>query len=107
MRTTHFILAAAALLSAGAAAASERVSDLDYLKASRCKGLASAQIGGLDSAALDAFIKEQGKARSDYVIQKGKDEAARAQREGKKWEDERKAKLVAEADGPCQAYKAA
>ena len=107
MRSTQVILAAVALLSAGGAVAGERVSDLDYLKASRCKGLASAQIGGLDAAALDAFIKEQGKVRSDYVIRKGKDEASRAQREGRKWQDDRKAKLVAEAEGPCQVYKAA
>lgn len=107
MRPTQIILAAAALMSAGGAVAAERVSDLDYLKASRCKGLAAAQVGSLDGAAIDGFLKEQGKVRSSYVIQKGKDEASRAQREGQKWQDERKAKLVAEADGPCQAYKAA
>lgn len=107
MRTTPIILAAAALLSAGTAVAAERVSDLDYLKASRCKGLAAAQVGAIDGAALDAFIKEHGKVRSAYVLQKGKDEATRAQREARKSQDERKAKLVAEADGPCQAFKAA
>ena len=49
-------------LTAGAATAAERVTDLDYMKASRCKGIAEG-MGQADTASLDAFLKEQKKGR--------------------------------------------
>lgn len=94
-----------AAVSAGAAVAAERVSDVDYLKASRCKGLASSDLNAVDAAALDAFVKEQSRARTAFVVQKGVDEETRAKREVKSGKAERRARLTAELSGPCQAFK--
>ncbi|MDB5418926.1 MAG: hypothetical protein JWP50_2345, partial [Phenylobacterium sp.] len=61
MKVAAIALVALGLAVAGSAAASSRVTDVDYLKANRCKGLASGM--GADTAGLDAFIKTEGRSR--------------------------------------------
>ena len=100
MKTAAIALAAAGLLAAGAAAASDRVSDLDYMKASRCKGLATGL--GADSTGLDAFLKVQSRSRSPVVFDRGEDEMKRGKREASK--ADLKDKVSAELSGPCLAY---
>ena len=100
MKTAAIALAAVGLLAAGAASASERVSDLDYMKASRCKGIATAL--GSDSAGLDAFLKAQSRSRLSYVIERGDAELARGKRDASK--AELKDRTGAELSGPCMAY---
>ena len=101
MKAAVIILAAATLL-AGAAQASDRVSDVDYLRANRCSGLASRIDGVVDSAALASFVKDSRGARPEYIVQRGQTEFKRAQREARS-EDSR-ARLTAELTGPCQAF---
>jgi hypothetical protein len=101
MKAAAVLLMTFGLACATAATATERVSDLDYLKANRCKALA-AGLGSGDTAALDALIKTQGRSRSDVVLQKADDEIARAKREAGK--PELKERLSAELSGPCMAY---
>ena len=100
MKTAAIALAAVGLFTAGAASASDRVSDLDYMKASRCKGLATGL--GADSAGLDAFLKEQGRSRSQIVVDRGEDEMTRGKREASK--SDSKDRVSAELTGPCMAY---
>jgi len=100
MKTAAIALVAVGLLTAGAASASDRVSDLDYMKASRCKGLATGL--GADSAGLDAFLKEQGRSRSQIVVDRGEDELTRGKREASKADS--KDRVSAELTGPCMAY---
>jgi hypothetical protein len=100
MKTAAIALAAAGLLAAGAAAASERVSDLDYMKASRCKGLAASL--GSDTAGFDAFLKAQSRARSPIVVDRGDVEMTRGKREAAR--SDAKDRLSAELSGPCLAY---
>ena len=100
MKTAAIALVAVGLLTAGAASASDRVSDLDYMKASRCKGLATGL--GADSAGLDAFLKEQGRSRSQIVVDRGEDEMTRGKREASK--SDAKDRVSAELTGPCMAY---
>ena len=100
MKTAAIALAAAGLLAAGTAAASDRVSDLDYLKASRCKGLATGL--GSDTTGLDAFLKEQGRSRSTMVIDRADTEMTRGKREASRGDS--KERLSAEVAGPCLAY---
>ena len=100
MKTAAIALVAVGLLTAGAASASDRVSDLDYMKASRCKGLATGL--GADSAGLDAFLKEQGRSRSQIVVDRGEDEMTRGKREASK--SDSKDRVSAELTGPCMAY---
>jgi opacity protein-like surface antigen len=97
------ITSAGLLAAAGSAAAA--VSDVDYLKASRCRGLAEGGLTTVDTAAMDAFIKNEGRTRNAFVTERGKSEFDKAKRETKTDNTDRKARLVAELTGPCQAYK--
>ncbi|WP_293902085.1 hypothetical protein [Phenylobacterium sp.] len=96
------IIAIAAVLAAGSATAGGKVTDVDFLKANRCKGLAAGLTGVVDPASLDSFIKAEAGARAPYVIERASDEFARARKEAKG--EDRKDRLTAELTGPCQAY---
>jgi hypothetical protein len=101
MKITAIALAAITILGAGSAAAA--VSDVDYLKANRCKGLA---VGlGSDTAGLDAFIKAEGRTRHPMIQQRADAEFAKAKRAGGKTDG--RERLVAELSGPCMAYTTA
>jgi hypothetical protein len=100
MKTAAIALVAAGLFTAGAASASDRVSDLDYMKASRCKGLATGL--GADTSGLDAFLKQQSVSRSPIVVDRADDEMTRGRKEAKR--TDAKDRLSAELSGPCMAY---
>ena len=102
MNLLPIAIAAVALATAGAASAGARATDADYLKAQRCKGLADGLGGTVDTAALDAFLKTEGRSRQAFVIDRGATEMTRAKREAKS--EDRKARLTAELTGPCLAY---
>jgi len=107
MRHTAIIISAiamtAAATSAFAGTAPARVADIDYLKASRCAGLASA--GTLDQAnasALSGFVKDQERIRAGYINERAREEAAKARRQAK--HQDGRERLNAELSGPCMAY---
>jgi hypothetical protein len=100
MKTAAIALAAVGLLAAGSASASDRVTDLDYMKASRCKGLATGL--GADTTGVDAFLKAQSRSRSPMVIDRAENEMIRGKREASK--ADLKDRLSAELSGPCMAY---
>jgi hypothetical protein len=100
MKAAAVLLMTFGLACATAATASERVTDLDYLKANRCKGLATTL--GSDTTAIDSLIKVQGRSRGDAVLQRADEELTRAKREAAK--PELKERLSAELSGPCLAY---
>ena len=104
MKLFAIALTSAGLLAA-AGSASAAVSDVDYLKANRCRGLAASGIASVDTTSMDAFIKSEGRTRNAFVTDRGKSEFDKAKREGKTDNTDRKARLVAELNGPCQAYK--
>lgn len=87
---------------AGSASAADKASDVDYLRANRCKGLAAGLPGVVDSQALDAFIKAERGARVPYVLERGAEEQARAKKEARS--EDRRERLTAELAGACQAY---
>ena len=101
MKTAAVLLMTFGLACASAATASERVSDLDYLKANRCKGIATG-LGSSDTASLDALIKAQARSRGDAVLQRADEEMSKAKREAAK--ADLKERLSAELSGPCLAY---
>lgn len=101
MKTAAVLLTVLGLACAGAAAASDRVTDLEYLKANRCKGLAVG-LGSGDTAGVDALIKTQGRGRADAVLQRADQELSRAKREAAHADS--KDRLAAELSGPCVAY---
>ncbi|WP_374654534.1 hypothetical protein [Phenylobacterium sp.] len=104
MKLIAIALTATGLLAtAGTAAAA--VSDVEFLRASRCRGLAESGVAQVDTAAMDAFLKAEQRTRTTFVADRGKAEFDKARREGKTDNAERKARLTAELNGPCQAYK--
>ena len=92
----------AATFAAGAASASEKVTDVDYLKANRCKGLATSIDGVVDPAALTSFIKAERGTRASYIVNRGDEEFQRARKEAKS--ADRKERLTTELTTACQAY---
>jgi hypothetical protein len=101
MKSAAIVLAVLSLATAGAAAASDRVTDLDYLKANRCRGLA-AGLGVGDTASLDAMLKIEGRTRSEAILLRGEEEMTRGKRDAAKADI--KERLTAEVTGPCMAY---
>lgn len=104
MRLITTAFAAVCVLTA-AGTASAAVSDVEYLKANRCRGLAAAELANVDVAALDAFLKAEKRSRTTFVADRGQAEMDRARREAKTTNPERKARLTAELTGPCQVFK--
>jgi hypothetical protein len=101
MKTTAVLLAVIGLAVAGATAASDRLTDLDYLKANRCRGLAEG-LGSGDIAGLDALIKTEGRSRVEPVYVKGQEELNRGKKEASHTDS--RDRLSAELNGPCTAY---
>jgi hypothetical protein len=98
-------LSAAAMLVAGAAQASDKVTDVEYLKANRCKGLATTLTGVVDGDALNAFVKAEAGARAPYIIERAQAEFTKARREAK--DEARRERLTAELSGPCTVFVSA
>lgn len=94
------LVAGFGLVAAGTAAASPRISDLDYLRASRCKAIAET-LGGTDTASMESLLKDARRNRSAYIVERGEAEAQRARREAR---GERKDKVSAELASACTAY---
>ena len=84
--------------------AAPRLTDSQFVQASRCQALAkTSSLGSSDSAALSALIKAQRQGRADYIIEKASDAASLANGKARRADDATKADLIAERDGPCQA----
>lgn len=98
----YAVIALVAASFAAPAVAADKITDVDYLKASRCAGLASSIDGVVDPAALTSFVKAERGARPTYVIDRGQEEFQRAKKEGKS--ADRRERLTAELSGACQAY---
>ncbi|RAK60577.1 hypothetical protein DJ021_12560 [Phenylobacterium hankyongense] len=102
MKFAAIALTAASLLTTAAAAAADRTTDLDYLKANRCRGLAAGIGGSVDTSGLDSFIKTEGRGRNPYVVQRAQEEFDKAKRQARS--AEARERLSAELAGPCVAY---
>ena len=98
----YAVIALAAAAFAAPTFASAKVTDVDYLRASRCAGLATGIEGVVDPAALTSFGKAARGARPPHVVDRGQEEFMRAKKEAKS--ADRRARLTAELTGACQAY---
>lgn len=99
MKAAAILIAGVSLIAASAAAASPRISDLDYLRASRCKGIA--ETVGVDAAGLNALLKTAKVGRQEVIQQRADAEIARAKRDAR---GSLKDKVSAELAGGCAAY---
>jgi len=103
MNVTAFAAAGFALISVGTASASDRVTDVQYLQANRCRALAASEmLGPRDTSSIDAFLKAEGRARPAAVLNMAQDAQNRARRQAQSVD--RKARLEAELNGACVAY---
>lgn len=100
MKTAAILLAAIGLTAAGSAMASEHLTDVDYLKANRCRGLAEG-LGVGDAAGLAALVKTEGRSRVETIYSRGQEEFARGKREAS--HQDAKERITAEVNGPCMA----
>lgn len=105
MRTAALAIAAAATLAAWGTSASARISDADFIQASRCHALAAAG-GGSDAETLKAYTKAEARGRNDTVQRMADKAAARAAGEARSDSAEKQAKVAAELGGVCQAFLA-
>jgi hypothetical protein len=99
MKAAAILIAGVSLIAAGTAAASPRMSDLDYLRASRCKGIAEA--AGVDTAGVDALLKGAKMSRQPVINERAAAEMARAKRDLR---GAQKDKVSAELSGGCAPY---
>lgn len=93
----------AATIAAGSAFAGQTtLTDVEYLKASRCAGLSKTLASASDADQLNAVMKAERGARADYIVGRAGMEFENARREAKK--EGRRDKLTQELSGPCQAF---
>ncbi len=99
---TAAVIAATAMSAAAPAAfASERLSDAQFIKASRCAGLA-----GADSATFDALLKANKRGRADFVLDKALNARNDAARQLRNAREGGQAEIAAELAGACAALAA-
>jgi hypothetical protein len=104
MRTLIAIAAlAAATTSTAFAQPSDRLSDVDYMQAARCAGIASAE-GSIDVASVNALLKTQGRGRAAYISDKADEMRSDAARSAKRANGYAKEKLNAELGGVCKRF---
>ena len=101
MNVAAVTLASLALASSASLAFAAPISDVDYLKASRCRGIAAGL--GADSSAINAYLKAATAGRGPSILDRGQEEYATAKRQA---HGDSKERLQAELSGPCSAYAA-
>jgi hypothetical protein len=99
MRTAAIAIAAIAL-AASATAASARISDSEFIQASRCGVLAN---GGESAEALAALVKAEGRGRNVAVRQMADRAIEKAKRDASSDSATKRASVDAELGGVCQA----
>lgn len=103
MNVAAVALASLSLASAASiAVAANAPTDVDYLQASRCRGIA---VGlGADASGINTYLKHAAGGRSPGVLARADEEFDRAKRQARG--DDGKDRLRAELSGPCAAYAA-
>lgn len=98
--TAAFAIVAAAATTVSAQ--TPRLTDVEYIKAARCAGLAGAgALGGGDAAAFDVLLKDQRRAREGFIQDRARNARAAAMRDAGRADAAKKAALIAERDGIC------
>jgi hypothetical protein len=88
---------------AGVAHAS--ATDVQYMQAARCRGLAASEnLGKLDTAAIDAFLREEGAGRALDVKTSAINKMNGAAKNAAGAQGAKKDKLLAEREGACAPY---
>ncbi len=104
-----FVIAAVVAASvAGAAQAAGSITDQQFLKAARCRGLAGSEnLGKLDTTSLDTLLRTETGMRDLPVQTSASGRMASARKEADAATGDKKAKLIAERDSECAAFLSA
>ena len=103
---TGTLVGMGAFAATAAAAQPGHLSDVAYMQAARCAGLASSsKLGSADAAALASLVRSQAWGRDPYVLDKADDMQSQAKREADRADEYSKARLSAELNGACAALK--
>lgn len=101
MRIIPLAIAVIGLAVAAPAMAASKVTDVEYIQAARCLGIAQGLAA--DTGALEAFVKAAGRTRLSYIQLRADEEQARGKRDARS--SGRTERATAELNGPCQAFK--
>lgn len=105
MRIALTAIMMTAAFATAAEARARHLTDVEYLQAARCSGLAaSGALGEVDTASIDAMLKEEGRGRTGFIVDKAHTTKVDAKRQAARAKPERKAGLQAELNGACARY---
>ena len=105
MRIAMTVIALTCAVATTASARANHLSDVEYLQAARCSGLAASEaLGAMDTASIDAMLKTESRGRVGYIVDKAGQAKADAKRTANRAKAERKAALLAERAGACARY---
>jgi len=101
------IIAAVAVSTLASAAQAASTTNLQYLQAARCRGLAASEgLGKLDTAAIDGFLRTEGSARDLAVRTSAINKMTSALNEANKADGAKKEKLLSERESQCGEWLA-
>lgn len=105
MRILTIAIAVAAAVSGSSAYAqtSKRISDVDFIRANRCAGIAAA-LGAANAGDFSNVVRVQGRARTETVAGMARKAADKAANQARHANGEGRDSLRAELDGACQKY---
>jgi len=104
MRTIATIVAlAAATATTAFAQPNVRLSDVEYMQAARCAGIASVD-SSIDTSSVTALRKAQGAGRMAFVADKADEMRSDAARSARRANGYAKERLNAELGGACKRF---
>jgi hypothetical protein len=103
LTTALLVAASAASLATAAYAETARFNDAQFIRVSRCRGLAGSPGLGGDKAAFDAVIKAQRQGRETYTLDRADTARSNAEHQARVADDAGKQALSAELSGTCAA----
>ncbi len=103
LTTVMLVAASAASMATAAYADTVRFNDAQFIKVSRCRGLAGSPGLGGDKAAYDAVIKAQRQGRETYTRDRADQARSDAEHQARNANDSEKQALTAELSGACAA----
>lgn len=103
LTTAVLIAASVASVATASYAETARFTDAQFIKVSRCRGLAGSPTLGGDKAAYDAVIKVQRQGRDTYIRDRADQARSAAEHQARNAGDGEKQALAEELNGACAA----
>ena len=98
------VIAAGVAAVTPAGAATPRLSDVAYMNAARCQGLAEGM--GRDATAIKQVVANASAQREGFVFDQADAARVNAKREARRADADTRRHLIAESDGACARYTA-